>query len=86
MYKNLLTFQHDTTVASLLSVLDIFNGISPPYAAMVMIELHQNTSGDYLVKIFYKNSTVDSDYVQELAIPSMMVLHFFSFFRYVGVA
>ena len=74
MSSNLFSiFQHDTTVASLLSVLDIYNDLTPPYASMVIMELHQNTTGDYAVKLFYKNSTVDSDTVLEMAIPSKIV-------------
>ena len=70
---SIVIFQHDTTVASLLSVLDIYNDLTPPYASMVIMELHQNTSGNYAVKLFYKNSTVDSDTVLEMAIPSKVV-------------
>ena len=47
----------------------MFNGLSPPYAAMVLLELNQNSSGDYSVRLFYKNSTTDSDVLQDLAIP-----------------
>ena len=65
----LCLFQHESTVAALLSALQVYNGISLPYAAMVIMELHQNTSGQHFVKLFYKNSTVDSDVVETLSIP-----------------
>ena len=56
----------------------MFNGLSPPYAAMILLELHQNASGDYSVRLFYKNSTVDSDVLLDLAIPGKGVsyVHF----------
>lgn len=60
---------HESTVAALLSALQVYNGISLPYAAMVIMELHQNTSGQHFVKLFYKNSTVDSDVVETLSMP-----------------
>lgn len=50
--------QHDTTVAALLSALNLFaNGTSPPYAASVLVELHQNSAGKYYVNVLYKNTT-----------------------------
>lgn len=60
---------HDTTVAALLSALQVFNDVSPPYAAMVIAELHQ-VAGDYYVKLYYKNSTTDSDLMESLTIPN----------------
>ena len=51
------TVQHDSTVGSFLSALNIFNGITPPYAATVLVELF-NTDGQYLVKIWYRNDSV----------------------------
>ncbi len=32
---------HDVTVATFLSALKIFNDIQPPYASMVLVELHE---------------------------------------------
>lgn len=32
---------HDVTVATFLSALQIFNDIQPPYASMVLVELHE---------------------------------------------
>ena len=53
---------HDTTVAALLSALNLYsNGTSPPYAASVIVELHQNTQGKYYVNILYKHKTDKAD-------------------------
>ncbi|KAJ8313722.1 hypothetical protein KUTeg_008283 [Tegillarca granosa] len=57
--------EHDTTVAALLSTLGLFNQLSPPYAAMDIIELHQNSEG-YYVNILYKNET---DKAYNLTVP-----------------
>ncbi|KAK3603643.1 hypothetical protein CHS0354_017360 [Potamilus streckersoni] len=48
---------HDTTVSALLSALNIFNKKSPPYAATVILELHEDPPKNYYVNILYKNST-----------------------------
>lgn len=37
---------HDTTVASLLNALDLFNDIPPPYASAVIMELYKSVSND----------------------------------------
>jgi len=43
---------HDTTVASLLNTLDVFNMLPPPYASAVFVELYTNTtSGDWIVQV-----------------------------------
>lgn len=53
---------HDTTVAALLTALNLFiNGTSPPYAASVIVELHQNTLGKYYVNILYKQKPDNAD-------------------------
>ena len=39
----LLTLQHDTTVAALLSALGIYDNIQPPYAATVFVELYSDS-------------------------------------------
>ncbi|XP_064613887.1 lysosomal acid phosphatase-like isoform X2 [Liolophura sinensis] len=48
---------HDTTVAALLSALGVFNDISPPYAASVILELHEDPANTYYVKVFYNNGS-----------------------------
>lgn len=59
---------HDTTVAALLTALGLFeHGKSPPYAAMVSVELRQNpTTRQYFVNVLYKNTSTT---VYKLTIP-----------------
>ncbi|XP_060069590.1 lysosomal acid phosphatase-like isoform X2 [Ylistrum balloti] len=65
---------HDTTVAALLTALGLFeHGKSPPYAAMVSIELRDNTTVhpyQQFVNVWYKNTT---DNVYKLTIPVFYV-------------
>jgi len=49
--------QHDTTIAAFMSALKVFNGIKPPYASAVLVELF-NISGQFFVEVWYRN---DSD-------------------------
>lgn len=42
---------HDVTVATFLSALKIFNGIQPPYASMVLVELHELNPNDLSIKV-----------------------------------
>ena len=42
----LFVLQHDTTVASLLSALKLFDGISPAYSSAVMVELYSDPDDD----------------------------------------
>ncbi|XP_055860871.1 prostatic acid phosphatase-like isoform X3 [Biomphalaria glabrata] len=57
---------HDTTVATLLSAMHVFDRHAPIYNALVMVELH-NIQSDYVVKIFYKNESNSDPY--ELFVP-----------------
>lgn len=43
---------HDTTLAALLSALDVFNGHNPPYASSVVFELVRNAEGMH-VRVIY---------------------------------
>ena len=70
LMSTFIILQHDTTVAALLSAMGVFNDISPPYAAMAIVELYQNTSGSYFVKLYYKNSTTNSSDMLSLTLPS----------------
>jgi len=59
---------HDTTVSTFLNSLDIYNMIPPTYASLVLIDLLKNeTSGQNLVRISFKNTTDLEPYV--LTIP-----------------
>ena len=47
---------HDTMIAGVLSSLQAFNKLAPPYAASLFFELHRINSSD-VVQIFYLNET-----------------------------
>ena len=42
----LLSLQHDTTVAAMLSVFGMYDGIQPPYAAVFIIELYSEAQSN----------------------------------------
>ena len=46
---------HDTTVAALLSVFDAYDGVVPPYASSVVLELFATAQGENRVRVFYNN-------------------------------
>eukprot|EP00099_Drosophila_melanogaster_P015999 NP_524917.1 acid phosphatase 1, isoform A [Drosophila melanogaster] len=50
---------HDTTVASVLNALKLFELHSPPYTACIMMELRVDETNTPLVSIFYKNTTAE---------------------------
>uniref|UniRef100_A0A2C9KJX8 acid phosphatase n=1 Tax=Biomphalaria glabrata TaxID=6526 RepID=A0A2C9KJX8_BIOGL len=52
---------HDTTVAALLSVMNVFDCHAPMYRALIMVELHY-IQNDYYVKISYRNDTSREPY------------------------
>lgn len=52
---------HDTTVANLLNALRLFEIHNPPFAACVLIELRQPTSGEAYVSVFYKNTSAEPE-------------------------
>ena len=37
--------QHDTTVVAMATALGVYNGIMPPYATALIIELYSDTTG-----------------------------------------
>lgn len=47
---------HDSTVATVLAAMTVYNKLMPPYASVVMVELHE-IHNDYVVKVFYRNDT-----------------------------
>ena len=49
---------HDTTVAPILHTLGVFNGLAPPYASAILVEL-LDTNGLH-VKISYRNDSSTS--------------------------
>ncbi|KAJ8680223.1 hypothetical protein QAD02_016010 [Eretmocerus hayati] len=50
---------HDETVANFLMTLDLFEPHCPPYAASVLLELRINAQNNYIVTVFYKNSSAE---------------------------
>lgn len=62
---------HDTTVVALLSALNVYSGIPPPYSTAFLMELYYNTkSKDYRVRMFYRNETENPDKTYEISLPS----------------
>lgn len=58
--------QHDDTVVALLSVLKYyrypeFPGVQPQYSTSVVLELHEQTPENFVVKIFLRNVTNSTD-------------------------
>ena len=48
--------QHDTTVAVVSSTVKVFNKLPPPYASLLLFELHEE-GGQFCVKLRYRNDT-----------------------------
>ena len=48
---------HDTSIATILNSLKVFNGLAPPYASAVLFELFKREEGKHFVRIAYKNDT-----------------------------
>ncbi|XP_068210170.1 prostatic acid phosphatase-like isoform X1 [Palaemon carinicauda] len=59
---------HDTTLATLMLGLGVFNNIAPPYASTVLIELHK-IDGDHYVQMYFRNDTKIVDPPYELTLP-----------------
>ena len=68
-YSSICTFflmQHDDTVVALLSALKYyrypeFPGVQPQYSTSVVLELHEQTPENFVVKIFLRNVTNSTD-------------------------
>jgi len=58
-------FQHEHTLMSLLSALNVFNVKIPPFAATVMVELYKN-SGHYSVQVHYRNDSKSEPYLLQI--------------------
>ena len=48
---------HDTSIATILNSLKVFNGLAPPYASAILLELFKREEGKHFVRIAYKNDT-----------------------------
>lgn len=57
---------HDTEVAAFLSALDVFNGVAPPYASAVFVELHSLSEDQYGVQVLYRNASSVDPYVMTI--------------------
>jgi len=44
---------HDTTVGPILAMMDVYNGVWPPYASYIAWTLLQSSTGDYYVQVEY---------------------------------
>nr|KAG5689052.1 hypothetical protein BaRGS_006448 [Batillaria attramentaria] len=53
--------KHDSTVAAVSQAMQVFNQKSPPYAAALLVELHQMSDG-YKVRLRYRNDTQQDPY------------------------
>jgi len=53
---------HDTSIATILNSLEVFNGLAPPYASAVLFELLKREEGKHFVRIAYKNDTEATPY------------------------
>ncbi|XP_071496631.1 prostatic acid phosphatase-like [Diadema antillarum] len=59
---------HDTVVAPLLGVFNVFNNVIPPTASCVLLELYREDSGLYTVDLLFRNDTTQPPHL--LKIPS----------------
>ena len=48
---------HDTSIATILGSLKMFNGLAPPYASALLFELFKREEGKHFVRIVYRNNT-----------------------------
>lgn len=44
---------HDTTIVNLLNAFELYEHLLAPYAAVLMIELRLNSTGNYVVKVSF---------------------------------
>ncbi|CAH8556175.1 unnamed protein product [Schistosoma bovis] len=52
-------FAHDSTLAALMSHLGVYNGIKPPLASCLIVELHRSlsSSNNFYLRFYYLNET-----------------------------
>jgi hypothetical protein len=53
----MLSFQHDGTVTSLMYAMGVNNNLLTPYAAALILELYNTTTGGYEVDVYFRNDT-----------------------------
>ena len=61
---------HDTTISFVLNSLGMFNGLVPPYASLLIVELIYKSG--WKVRFLYKNSSTQAPYT--LTVPNCSVL------------
>ncbi|KAF0305623.1 Lysosomal acid phosphatase [Amphibalanus amphitrite] len=57
---------HDNNVACLLTTLGLYNGLAPPLACAVLVELHEEPEVGPTVQLFYRNDTTAEPYPLQL--------------------
>ena len=60
---------HDTTVSAVLAALDVFDGVNPPYASIVIFELYQEDDGTYTVQFEYNGERMKFPGCDDYACP-----------------
>ncbi|KAK0420776.1 hypothetical protein QR680_014880 [Steinernema hermaphroditum] len=69
-HKLVLYSSHDATLTALLYNMMVNNDLLTPYAAAVVIELHEDSDGDHFVRVFYRNDTSAPPY--QLQVPGCL--------------
>jgi len=57
---------HDTTVAPMLHTMGIFNGVAPPYASMIMVEMMEVQNQGLMIQVLYHNESGHDPYVMTI--------------------
>ena len=57
---------HDTTVAPMLHTMGIFNGVAPPYASMIMVEMMEVQNQGLMIQVLYHNESGHEPYVMTI--------------------
>ncbi|XP_067833612.1 lysosomal acid phosphatase [Heptranchias perlo] len=66
--KMIMYSAHDITLVALQMALDVYSGITPPYASCHMFELYQEDDGSFTLDMYFRNET-DSE-AHLLTLPS----------------
>ncbi|KAJ4440008.1 hypothetical protein ANN_08139 [Periplaneta americana] len=61
-YKMFMYSGHDVTIANFLMALGVFDPQSPPYRALIMVELWKTKQGKHKVMVYFRNSTAHEPY------------------------
>ncbi|XP_048463094.1 lysosomal acid phosphatase-like isoform X3 [Rhincodon typus] len=66
--KMIMYSAHDTTLIALQMALNVYSGITPPYASCYMFELYQENDGSFTLDMYFRNDTSIEPHL--LALPS----------------